>query len=124
MPTKVTAEDFDRISGMCPIANEIGLNNFTQATTFNGVFAWGTGTVGVTGSLDVTTDITSLVHIHASLIRTDAPGDEPYTFSYGSHSGGVVRIYAWQNYSGSDPTLVAGSTAITISWIAAGTVGS
>ncbi|MCK9596490.1 hypothetical protein M0R19_04860 [Candidatus Pacearchaeota archaeon] len=122
--TKITAETRGKANAMCPIANEVGLGNFTQATTFNGLVAWGAGVLGTTGSLDVTTGITSLIHIEASLIKSTSPGDGPYTFSYGTHTAGVVRIYAWCNTSGSDPTLIAGTASIDISWLAIGTVGS
>ena len=77
------------------------------------------GESAVTASVAITTDFETIDAVVVTQKLATAPGDNSSTFSYGV-SDNVVTIYAWKPTSGSDPTLVAGTTETDVGYIIIG----
>lgn len=69
--------------------------------------------VAVTASVAVTTPFATIDGVQITQKRATAPGlnSSVYTWDY---TGGVLTIYAWKPTSATDPTLIAGTVASTV----------
>lgn len=77
------------------------------------------GESAVTASVAITTPFRTVKAVIITHKRTTAPGDDSNHFTY-SVSGNVVTIYAWKYTSGTDATLVAGTTETDVSYLIVG----
>lgn len=77
------------------------------------------GESAVTASVAITTEFATIDAVVISQKIATAPGDNSTNFTYGV-SNNVVTIYAWKPTSGSDPTLVAGTTETNVGYVIIG----
>lgn len=85
------------------------------------VLASGTVTLDGSNPTAISTGLTTVTAASFICVTSSAPADGPATFTY-TASGGDISLYAWENTSGTDPTLAASTnnTAV-IAWMATGT---
>lgn len=87
------------------------------------------GIATFTGSITITLPQNAMRQIFDVLITQVigvSPGVGPAVFTYtigASPNGNQFTIFAWQPTSNANPTLVAGTSAATVSWQARGSLG-
>ena len=109
---------FATATGRDNILNIDGTLEFEDKAT---VLDHGTATTNASGYVSVTTNLSSTVTCVLALNRT-APGDDPVMVTgIWTTGGAVLEILAWQNTSGTDPTLIASTVgSVKVGYICAG----
>lgn len=73
----------------------------------------------ITASVAVATQFATIDAVVITQKTSDAVGDNSSNFTY-DVADNVVTLYAWKPTSGADPTLVAGTTETTVSYVIIG----
>lgn len=109
---------FAQTTGTDNVLNIDGTLEFEDKAT---VLDHGTATVGVSGSVSVTTNLSSNVTCVLTLDRV-SPGDDPVMVTgLWTTGSSTLDILVWKNTSGTDPTLVPSTVgSVTVGYICAG----